>query len=189
MVVLGGVGSLWGMVLGSFVITIIPEVLRPDKFLVGIPVQQVIFYGALLALMAVLIRPRIRFFIVLGSVIVGGLIVRLLAAALIPDQISTDVPNIIQRWLVMPADANVATALGNFVFFIVTGLFVLLAIVPKRYRDPLLVLALYLLVFVWETRLSQEPSTTVLLITGVALIILMNYRPQGLLGQRRVEIV
>src|SRR5262249_32835843 len=161
MVVLGGVGSLWGMVLGAFVITIMPEVLRPGTELYGIELQQIIFYGGLLAFMTIMLRPRKRFVIVLGGVLIGGLVVHLLAATLIPDQIATDVPNIIQRWLVIPATALDATNLGNFLFFVVTGLFVLLSLIPKKFRDPLLSVALYLLAFVWETRLSQEPSTTV----------------------------
>ncbi len=188
MVVLGGVGSLWGMVAGAFVITIVPELLRPGTQIYGIELQQIVFYGGILALLAIVLRPRRRFVLVLGSVFVGGLIVHLVASALIPFQIATDSQNLIQRWLVIPAEPSTATNLGNFSFFIVTGLFVLLTQIPKRYRDPVLIIALYLLAFVWETRLSQEPSTTVLLLTGAALIMLMNYRPQGLLGQRRVEI-
>jgi len=42
---------------------------------------------------------------------------------------------------------------------------------------------------VWENRLDFEPSTTRLIILGALLIVLMNARPQGLLGTSRVEIV
>lgn len=189
MVVLGGVGSLWGMIAGAFVITVVPEILRPGTRIVGIELQQIVFYGGILALMAIMLRPRRRFLIVLGTVIAGGMIIHLIAGALIPTQIVTGASNLIQSWLVIPANSAAATNLGNILFFIVVGLFVLLTQLPTRRRDPLLIVGLYLLAFVWETRLSQEPSTTVLLLTGVALIMLMNYRPQGLLGQRRVEIV
>ena len=44
---------------------------------------------------------------------------------------------------------------------------------------------LYLLLFVWETRLSQEPSVTRLIFVGTLLVVLMIFRPQGLLGERR----
>jgi ABC-type branched-subunit amino acid transport system permease subunit len=57
------------------------------------------------------------------------------------------------------------------------------------WRFAVLIPTLYLLAFVWETRLSQEPSITRLLFVGVVLIVLMVYRPNGLLGQRRVEVV
>ena len=48
---------------------------------------------------------------------------------------------------------------------------------------------LYLASFVWENRLVIEPSITRLILIGVILIVLMNARPQGLLGTSRVEIV
>ena len=48
---------------------------------------------------------------------------------------------------------------------------------------------LYLAVFTWDVRLAFEPSITRLIMIGVILIVLMNARPQGLLGQARVEIV
>jgi ABC-type branched-subunit amino acid transport system permease subunit len=47
---------------------------------------------------------------------------------------------------------------------------------------------LYLAAFVWENRLDFEPSTTRLIVLGALLIVLMNARPQGLLGTSRVEI-
>ena len=52
-----------------------------------------------------------------------------------------------------------------------------------------LVPTLYLAAFVWENRLVVEPSITRLILVGVILIVLMNARPQGLLGTSRVEIV
>ena len=47
---------------------------------------------------------------------------------------------------------------------------------------------LYLSVFVWDARLAFEPSITRLIMIGVILIVLMNARPQGLVGANRVEI-
>ncbi len=42
--------------------------------------------------------------------------------------------------------------------------------------------------FVWETRLIVEPSITRQIMIGAILIVMMNARPQGLLGARRVEV-
>jgi ABC-type branched-subunit amino acid transport system permease subunit len=56
-----------------------------------------------------------------------------------------------------------------------------------RWRTILLVPTLYLASFVWETRLSVEPAITRQLMIGAILIVMMNSRPQGLLGARRVE--
>ena len=47
---------------------------------------------------------------------------------------------------------------------------------------------LYLASFVWETRLVVQPSITRQIMIGAILIVMMNARPQGLLGQRRVEV-
>jgi ABC-type branched-subunit amino acid transport system permease subunit len=47
---------------------------------------------------------------------------------------------------------------------------------------------LYLACFTWVNRLVVEPSITRLILIGVILIVLMNARPQGLLGAARVEI-
>jgi ABC-type branched-subunit amino acid transport system permease subunit len=52
-----------------------------------------------------------------------------------------------------------------------------------------LIPTLYLTAFVWDSRLVVEPSVTRLILIGVILIVLMNARPQGLLGTARVEIV
>jgi ABC-type branched-subunit amino acid transport system permease subunit len=46
-----------------------------------------------------------------------------------------------------------------------------------------------LAVSVWENRLVAEPSVTRILLLGALLVVLMSWRPQGLLGTSRVEIV
>jgi ABC-type branched-subunit amino acid transport system permease subunit len=56
-------------------------------------------------------------------------------------------------------------------------------------RLALLVPTLYLLAFVWETRLAAEPSVTRLLFFGAILVLLMTYRPHGLFGKPRVEVI
>jgi ABC-type branched-subunit amino acid transport system permease subunit len=92
----------------------------------------------------------------------------------------------VRGWLIVPTDSVQA---GNLAF----GLLIVLVLAVTKIRNTIwrfaaLVPTLYLLVFVWETRLSQEPSVTRLIFVGVLLIALMIYRPNGLLGQRRVEV-
>jgi ABC-type branched-subunit amino acid transport system permease subunit len=55
-------------------------------------------------------------------------------------------------------------------------------------RIFLLVPTIYLASFVWETVLSANSSITRQLMIGAILIVMMNARPQGLLGARRVEV-
>ena len=59
--------------------------------------------------------------------------------------------------------------------------------VSSRWRTILLPPTLFLASFVWETTLVVQPSVTRQLMIGAILIVMMNARPQGLLGQRRVE--
>ena len=66
---------------------------------------------------------------------------------------------------------------------------VVLVQVKGRWRTVLLIPTLYLAACTWEARLSQVPATTRLLLLGAILIVVMAWRPSGLLGARRVEIV
>ncbi|HEX7582527.1 MAG TPA: hypothetical protein VF321_05515, partial [Gaiellaceae bacterium] len=69
--------------------------------------------------------------------------------------------------------------------FVVLGLTLMHGWLQKLALIP----TLYLTAFAWDNRLVVEPSITRLILIGVILIVLMNARPQGLLGTARVEIV
>ena len=47
----------------------------------------------------------------------------------------------------------------------------------------------YLGTFVWENVLLAQPDATRYIVLGVMLIVLMIVRPNGLFGERRVEII
>jgi branched-chain amino acid transport system permease protein len=194
MVVLGGVGSLPGMIVGALVITILPEVLRPGQRIAGAELNALVFYGGALAFLTLIIRPRWQLAAILAAAIIGGVALKAGIAALTPSVLepaptASGLTGVIQNWLAIPDGRRIATQWGNMAFFAGVGLIVAMTRLPKRVRPVLLSVLVYLLAFVWETRLSQEPSTTRLLLVGAALVILMNYRPQGLFGQRRVEVV
>jgi ABC-type branched-subunit amino acid transport system permease subunit len=53
----------------------------------------------------------------------------------------------------------------------------------------LLVPTFYAAAFVWENVMLGQPEATRYIILGLLLIALMILRPNGLLGERRVEIV
>jgi hypothetical protein len=138
------------------------------------------------------LKPRWQAPLLLGALLAFGVIVRLLLPALAPEtfvpleETSSAFTNTVRSWLIAPT--NVLQA-GNLAF----GLLIVLVLGVTRIRKAVwrfvvLIPTLYLLVFVWETRLSQEPSITRLIFVGVLLIVLMIYRPNGLLGQRRVEV-
>jgi ABC-type branched-subunit amino acid transport system permease subunit len=79
--------------------------------------------------------------------------------------------------------------IGNLAFVFLILAVLLLTAVQGWWRWAALVPTLYLAAFVWDNRLVVEPSITRLILIGVILIVLMNARPQGLLGTSRVEIV
>jgi ABC-type branched-subunit amino acid transport system permease subunit len=188
MVVLGGVGSLPGAIAGAFLLAVIPELLRgPDT-------ARVLFYGGVVALVLLLMRPRWHGAALLAAVLVLGLIVKMIVTVVWPGVLgpapvvaSSGLGALAQRWLVFPQNA---TTLGNLLFVVVVGL--LMAVSRVRHpniRLALLAPTLYLLAFVWETRLAAEPSVTRLVFFGAILVILMTYRPHGLFGKPRVEVV
>ena len=65
----------------------------------------------------------------------------------------------------------------------------LVTLVRGWVRLVLLVPTLYLAAFVWENVMLAKPEPTRYIVLGLILIALMILRPNGLLGERRVEIV
>jgi ABC-type branched-subunit amino acid transport system permease subunit len=200
MVVLGGVGSLPGMVAGASILTIVPELLRSPEL------SRVAFYSALALALVLALRPRRNGVIILASVIALGLVLRVVVQAAAPGLLSPPTIQVaaasvssgferasqafgilIQRWILLPQNPLLV---GNLAFVIlVPALLGWARMRPGRPKLILLVPLVYLLTFVWETRLSAEPAITRLLLIGSLLVTLMIFRPQGLFGSRRVEIV
>jgi ABC-type branched-subunit amino acid transport system permease subunit len=188
MVVLGGLGSLPGAVAGALLLSVIPELLRgPDT-------ARLLFYGGAIAMTLLLVKPRWRGLAALAAVLALGFVIKLLATSLwreslgaAPVPVPSGLGALAQSWLVFPQNA---TLLGNILFVLVIGLLMLVSrLRQSSLRLALLVPTLYLLAFVWETRLAAEPSVTRLLFLGAILVLLMTYRPHGLFGRPRVEVV
>lgn len=182
-VVLGGMGSLAGVVIGALIMIAVPEILRTPA-LAGL-----VFYLSVVIILFSVLRPRLQTPVLVVAVATFGTLLRALAGnppGALPASGSALVDTI-RSWLVIPSNY---TVVGNYAF---GGLVLMILLVSRikavRLRFVALIPTLYLLVFVWETRLSQEPSVTRLLFVGVLLVVLMIYRPNGLLGQKRVEIV
>ena len=56
-------------------------------------------------------------------------------------------------------------------------------------RLALIVPTVYLAACCWESRLIVNPAITAQIMLGAILIVTMAARPNGLLGERRVEMV
>jgi ABC-type branched-subunit amino acid transport system permease subunit len=90
-------------------------------------------------------------------------------------------------WVILPDELVSWIAPVSYVGLIVATL--ALTVVRGRARIVLLVPTLYLAAFVWENVMLAKPEPTRYIVLGVILVSLMILRPNGLLGERRVEIV
>lgn len=198
MVILGGAGSLGGVVVGALVINLVLEVLRtPDH-------ARWVFYGAIIIGLVVAIRPWRRLAAVLGGLVVFGLVMNAIVGAVWPrgtagpvlgsdGQFTTSgiVAGVLRHWLVLPANTYTVPdfQIGNYAFVLLIALALTLTVVHGRVRLALLVPTVWLGAFVWENRLIEESGTTRPLLLGALLVVLMAKRPEGLFGTPRVEIV
>ncbi len=186
MLILGGAGSLGGVILGALTVNVSLEVLRtPDH-------ATYIFYALLAAAVVAKLRPwRWLAAVVLGTIgfgfaahaIVGAVWSRGVHGQ---SAIGGSFGDAIAGWQLLPANPH---TIGNVAFVILILVVLWLTTLRGWVQKLVLIPTLYLASFVWENRLVVEPSITRLILVGVILIVLMNARPQGLLGSARVEIV
>jgi len=185
--ILGGAGSLAGAVLGGLVISV-----TLDGFLRSTTEAGYIFYGVILATMIVKIRPWQRLGAILGATALFGLIAHTIAKAISASAVAGGpqsggwISSLVHDWVIVPANA---TRAGNIGYVVLICMVIALVQVKGLARDILIVPTLYLAACVWEGRLVSQPSITRQILLGAILIVMMNARPQGLLGSRRVEVV
>jgi ABC-type branched-subunit amino acid transport system permease subunit len=206
MVILGGAGSLAGAVLGAVLVEVLMlEGLRPQT-----PISdwtsngRWVFYGAILLVLVATIRPWRRLGAILAGIALFGIVIHAVVAATTTrgtDGLLNTGPEtfedggalgwVIRHWLALPAGtyAEGSRTWFNIALVGLIALVLCMTLVKGWKRDVLIVPAVWLAGFVWETRLVLEASgPTRLLLLGVILIVVMVARPQGLLGKPRVEI-
>ena len=187
MVILGGAGSIPGVVVGAIGITVALEVLRgPEE-------ARLLFYGAVFVGVLLAVRPWRLGLGVLAATVVFGYLVRLVGGALWPrgtERTAAEgeglVGSFIDSWMLLPTSPG---DIGNVAFVLLVACVLGLTLLRPWHRALALVPTLYLASFVWENRLIFQPSVTRLLVLGALLVVLMNARPQGLFGTTRVEVV
>jgi branched-chain amino acid transport system permease protein len=187
MVILGGAGSLSGVVLGAITINVSLEVLRDANQ------ARWLFYSLILITLVAKVRPWAKLAGVLAALVAFGYAFHAIVAAVWPAGTKGQAAGgdalgrAVQSWVIRPE--HNARLIGNYAFVVLVGCVLVLTLLKGWWRTVFLVPSLYLAAFVWENRLDFEPSTTRLILLGALLIVLMNARPQGLLGTARVEIV
>jgi MFS family permease len=193
-VILGGMGSIAGPILGAIVINVSFQFLQPQNDHPG--VKRWLFYG-LIVLFIALIKPWYKGVVVLVGTAAFGFAVHAIVSATaasswtsgaVQDAGSSSVSKAIHDWVVIPN----STVHGNFAtisYILLVAAVCVVRSVSGWWRVVSLIPTLYLTAVVWENVLAPNPAVTAEILFGVMLIALMTLRPQGLVGTARVEIV
>ncbi len=186
MVILGGLGSLAGVMLGAIVLNVALEVLRePDD-------ASIVFFLTALVVTLAVIRPLWRWAAVAAATLVFGVVAHAVVEQLWPEGVEgttvggTRLDELAEGWVILPADP----VTWNRIMFLVLIAGVLSLTMLRGWRrlvafPPVL----YLAVCMWESAMLPQPAIARYILIGALLIGLMAARPQGLLGTQRVEIV
>jgi len=183
--ILGGAGSIAGAATGALVVMVIY-----DGLLRSPTDSAYLFYGLILLTLLVKVRPWRRLGLVMAATVAFGLAAHAIAGALSASAIAGGpqstgwIADVLRDWVIVPANPAIP---GNYGFVALVCMLVALVQAKGRWRTVLMVPTLYLASFAWETRLIAQPAITRQLMIGAILIVMMNARPQGLLGARRVE--
>jgi ABC-type branched-subunit amino acid transport system permease subunit len=185
MVILGGSGSQPGVVLGALIVSPVLEMLRdPGK-------ARILFYVAIVAGVVFAFRLSRKLGLVAGATVALGFAVHAIADAVdhswVAGEKAGGFSGALAHWVVVPAHLVRWLPPTSYVGLIALAL--VLTLVRGPIRLVLLVPTLYLAAFVWENVMLGQPEATRYIILGLLLIALMILRPNGLLGERRVEIV
>lgn len=187
MVILGGAGSIGGVVLGAVTLGVTLEILRDPDW------GRVLFYALLLAAALVIARSWAGAAGLVAAVIVFGVVVHEIAAAVWPRGVARaptaaggPLADFVDGWMLLPSRPG---TIGSVAFVLLVLSVLVLTLLHGWGRIALAVPVLYLGSFVWENKLAFQPSVTRFLLVGAVLIFVMNLRPQGLMGSARVEIV
>lgn len=180
MVILGGAGSMWGVVLGAILVNVLLEVLRDPG-----DARWVFYVGVVAALVAVL-RFSVKLVVVLGGTVVLGFVLHALFAGGGVSVGGGKLATVADHWVVLPADLGVWAPVS---YVALVSLALLLTTLRGWVRIGALIPTLYLAAFVWENVMLAKPEPTRYILLGAVLVTLMVARPEGLLGEKRVEIV
>jgi branched-chain amino acid transport system permease protein len=186
MVILGGSGNQAGVVLGALIVSPLLEMLRSEGK------SRIAFFIALVGGLMLLSRRRPKLAIVAVSTLIFGFVVHAVASGIDSSWVAGQpgdggFASFVQHWVIAPAQPARWIAPVTYVGVIAAAL--LCTMLRGIIRDIVLVPTLYLGAFVWENVMLSKPEPARYIVLGLILIVLMVLRPNGLLGERRVEIV
>ena len=188
-VILGGLGSLTGVVFGAIVINVSFQFLAPENPQGS---ARVLFYAVILLLLLLHLRPWWRLGAILAATVGLGLAMHALVAAVASSWTGGPVidggrlSGAIGNWVVIP---NGHGRFGSFVYIVLVVAILILSRLRGWARTVALVPTLYLVAVVWENSFVEQPAVARWILFGALLVTIMTVRPQGLLGTPRVEVV
>ena len=185
MVILGGSGSMPGVVAGALIIGPLLELLRePSK-------ARGVFLIALVGGLVFAFRRSRTLGVISATTLALGFALHAIASSLhgswVAGEHAGGVAGTWAHWVIVPAHLASWVAPTTYVTLIAAAL--LLTLTRGLLRLVLLPPVIYLAAFVWENVMLVDPEPTRYIVLGLILIALMVLRPNGLLGERRVEIV
>jgi ABC-type branched-subunit amino acid transport system permease subunit len=185
--ILGGFGSIMGIVVGAVVVSSVPELLRSSAN------ARPLFYGAILLAILVKVRPWRRLAAEVAGLVAFGFALHGIASAAYPrlvqgESIGSGVfARALDHWMLFPKNS---VKIADVAYILLVAAIVLYPQLERLWRVVLLPPLLYLVMFVWENLLLEHiGGATRLILLGALLVALMNVRPQGLFGTATVEIV
>jgi Branched-chain amino acid transport system / permease component len=193
-VILGGAGSISGVIIAALIVNGVPELLRnPNN-------GRYVFYVGLILVLWYFLKSWKRLAIVLGGALAFGFVVYGITSVVWdrgtsgppvvdPEKGANWVATAISHWMLLPTNA---TQIANWAYFSLVILIMIATLVKGRWQTLVLIPTVWVAAFAWENLLftpDQINGPTRLLLLGTVLVVLMNARPQGLFGTARVEIV
>ena len=187
MVILGGAGSQAGVVVGAVLVSVLLEALRDPGDARGL------FYVLIVLVLVAVFRTSLRLVVVLGGTILLGIVARLVAGAIDgtwttgPGEEAGRLGDWAANWVIVPS--HLAGWVAPTAYVTLIALTLVLTLVRGWARIALMLPTLYLAAFVWENVMLAQPESTRYIVLGALLVAMMIARPEGLLGEKRVEIV
>jgi len=184
--VLGGVGSIAGAVLGGIVVTAAENMLSSPTD------AGYLFYGLILIALVMRVRPWRNLAAVLAGVVALGYATHAIVSAISPDAVAGSpgsvgwIGSAVRGYVIVP---NRPATFGNVLYVVmICGLIAIVRLKGIRQLIAVIV-TIYVAACCWESRLIVNPAITTQIMLGAILIVTMAARPNGLLGTRRVEVV
>jgi branched-chain amino acid transport system permease protein len=186
-VILGGLGSIGGVVIGALIVNGAPELLRSSSN------ARFLFYGVIVLAVLFAMRPWYRSLVVLAGTVLFGLAVHAIVAATWSRGTAGHIEGAgtlgraLDHWVLLPSHPE---RIAGWAYFALIVAALVLTIVRGWWRVVVLIPTLYLAAFVWENKLVEQVSgATRLILLGALLVVIMNVRPAGIFGTARVEVV